>query len=518
MNKNTLKQLTVAHSWLGLVISGALMVVFLCGTLSFFKANIHAWEQYHHYNSALPTNMLSPGEISKIIIERNYNIPSDHRVMVLFPTEDSPQYQVFFSTEGDNGEHKRHRLFFDPQTGEQLADLNSRYYLSDFLYKLHIDLNIPAGKEIVGIVSLLFFVIVISGVLIHLKKLIKYFYQYRLKRNKDTYLDGHNLIGVTSLPYTFMYALTGVMFNLSILYQASFGVFVFQGNIDKLAETSGFVAPTNVALSGEPMQWRAIDLAVDHASKQLPKSKVYVAKIWGFGDKNAQMQLRLINANSVTERLTIDYPLDNYLNHNTVHVMENPVQGTYHILKQLHYGNFGGLTLQFIYFFLGLACCYLILSGNLIWLEKRASSRKQSQRNLKFVHAMTLSLSIGTLISVALCFIGSRFLPEAFARIDALPYLFSVGLVFSFMHAYLVNNSRSVMSQQACVAGILFALCPLYDLIHIVMTEISQGSLINLILVNVISLIVSLFCLWFSYHKHSTKEYMIKDQLEVVME
>ncbi len=515
MNKNTLKQLTAAHSWLGLIISGALMIVFLCGSLSFFKANIHAWEQYHHYNDPLPTQMVSPGFISKIIMEQEYNIPADHRVIILFPTEDTPQYQAYFSTEEANGEHKRHSLFFDPATGEQLNDLNSRFYLSDFIYQLHIDLNIPAGEEIVGVVSLLFFVIVVSGLLIHLKKLIKYFFQYRLKRHRDTYLDGHNLIGVTSLPYTVMYALTGVMFNLSILYQASFGLFVFEGDIDKLAKTSGFIAPTNFSLSGEAMDWNTIDLAIEHANKQLPNSKVYVAKIWGFGDNNAQMQLRLVDAYSVTERLTIDYPLNNYLNHNTVHVLDNPLQGTYHILKQLHYGNFGGVTLQFIYFFLGLACCYLILSGNLIWLEKRANNRKQRQRNLQFVQAMTLSLSIGTLISVALSFIGSRFLPETFARTDALPYLFSAGLVFSFMHACLINNSRRVMSQQACIAGLLFAICPVYDFIHIIITEPTQGSLINLILVNFISVLISFFCFWFSYQKWVSKQHINQEHLTV---
>lgn len=506
MNKNTLKQLTLAHSWLGLIISGALMIIFVCGSLSFFKANIHSWEQYHHYNQALPTKMLSPGEISKILLDRGYEIPADHRVMILFPTEDNPQYQAYFSTESANGRHQRHRLFFDPQTGEELKNLNSRYYLSEFLYKLHIDLNIPAGEKIVGIVSLLFFVIIFSGILIHLKKMIKNFYQYRLGKNKDTYLDGHNLIGVTSLPFTFMYALTGVMFNLSIIYQASFGLFVFQGDRNALAEVSGFVAPTDFEITGKPMNIKNIDLAVTHANQQLSGAQVYLAKIWGFGDQNAQMQLRLVDSHSITERVTIDYPLSNYLDYTAVHVMENPVQGTYHVLKQLHYGNFGGITLQIIYFLLGLACCYLILSGNLIWLEKRAINRKQSSRNLNIVRAMTLCLSIGVLGSVAACFIATRFLPTEFARTDALPYLFATGLFVSFIHAYLLQSNRQVMVQQALFAAVLFATFPIYDTIKILMGHVTEGALLNLILVNFVALLVSGFCLLFAYHKRNTKQ------------
>lgn len=510
MNKQTLKQLTNAHSWLGLIISGALMIVFLCGSLSFFKSNIYSWEQYHQQNKSLSDTILSPSDITKIILDRDYKIPIDHRVMVIFPTDESPQYQAFFSTEETDGSHKRYRLYFDPETGKELNKASQNYYLANFLYKLHIDLNIPAGTEIVGIVSLIFFVIVFSGILIHLRKLIKYFYQYRLNKAKDTYLDGHNLIGVTSLPYTFMYALTGVMFNLSILFQASFGYLVFQGDIDALSNTSGFVAPTNIEPSDNPMNWRALDEAVEHANRQLPGAKVYLAKIFGFGDKNAKVELRLVDTSSITERLTLTYPLKDYQNVASKHVMENPVQGTYHVLKQLHYGTFGGITLQFVYFFLGLGCCYLILSGNLIWLEKRAVNRKQSQRSLAFVSAMTLCLSIGTLIAVALCFVATRFLPDTFARTEFLPYLFSAGLIFSFIHALAIKNSRKVMRQQAIFTAVLFATFPIYDTVKILFGDITHGSLINLMFVNFISLLVSIFCLLFAYKKQKTSDEIIQ--------
>jgi len=519
MNKHTQKQLTDAHSWLGIILSGALMIIFLCGTLSFFKTNIHAWEQYHQQEKVLAEDILSPAEIAKIIMVRNYNIPADHRMLLLFPSEESPQYQAIFKTEESNGDHKRYRLYFDPETGAELDAASSRFYLANFLYKLHIDLNLPAGTQIVGIVSLLFFVIVFSGILIHLRKMIKYFYQYRMNKAKDTYLDGHNLIGVTSLPYTFIYALTGVMFNLSILFQAGFGYLVFNGDLEALAETTGFSAPSNIELTGQPMEWQHITPAIAHANQQLPGTKVYLAKIYGFGDKNAQMQLRLVNTNSVTERLTLDYPLNNYIDVSQTHVMDNPVQGAYHVLKQLHYGSFGGVTLQFIYFFLGLGCCYLILSGNLIWLEKRAMSRKENQqRSLGFVRAMTLCLSIGCLISVAMCFVATRFLPDTLAKSEVLPYLFSAGLILSFIHALSLRSSRKVMVQQAVLAGVLFSICPISDSYKILINDISVGSLLNLMLVNFIALLVSAFCLLFAYHKQKVTNKTINLALEVAIE
>lgn len=506
MNKETLKQLTHAHSWLGLILSGALMIVFFCGSLSFFKANILAWEQYHHKTSALPEAILTPGEISKKLMAQGYHIPADHRVLLLFPTQNAPYYHAIFSSQQANGQHQRHSIYFDPVTGKKLTQPPNQYYLAEYLYKLHIDLNIPYGVEIVGIVSVLFFVIILSGLLIHLKKMIKYFFQYRLNKNKDTYLDGHNLIGVTTLPYTLMYALTGVVFNLSILYQASFGGLVFQNDIQALSQTSGFDVPTQFELSGQPMDWKTIDLAIAHANQALPGAQVYLAKIWGFSDQNAQMQLRLVNTHDISKRLTIDYPLNNYLNYQAESVTDNPVQASYHILKQLHYGHFGGITLQFVYFVLGLGCCYLILSGNLIWLEKQAAKRNYKQGNLNFVRAMTLCLSAGCLIAVALCFIGARFLPAGIASTDALPLLFSTGLVFSFMHAYFTSCSTMTIVIQAVIAGILFAIAPLYDTVLLLLGHITQGDISNLLLVNSVCLLVTAFCLLFSRKMYARKQ------------
>lgn len=517
MKKETLKQLTDAHSWLGLIISGALMIVFICGSLSFFKPNIHAWEKYHHKDKTLPKNILSPSQITKIILDRNYQIPSDHRMLLLFPSDNTPQYQAYFSTESSNGSHKRHKLFFDPETGDEIEKTNQNYYLAEYLYKLHIDLNIPAGLEIVGIVSLIFLVIIFSGIVIHLRKLVKYFYQYRIKKSKDTYLDGHNIIGVTSLPYTFMYALTGVMFNLSILIQGGFGFLVYQGDINALSQTSGFTSPINIQANGKPMDWKNLDLAIEHANQQLPNTKVYLAKIFAFGDGNAKAELRLIDTNSVTERLTITYPLKNIDNSSQTHVLDNPVQGTYHVLKQLHYGNFGGVTLLIIYFFIGLGCCYLILTGNLIWLEKRALQRKsEKQHSFNFVSSMTLCLSVGCLIAVAFCFIGTRFLPMNIARTEALPYLFSAGLVLSFLHAFWLKNSRSVMQKQAVFAGVLFAICPIYDSLIILLGYISKGSLLDLMLVNLMCLCISAFCFVFAYYKRNSPQTNETDRTKAI--
>ncbi len=43
MNKEFLKGITEAHSWLGLIISGLLFVVFFAGAIALFRAEITQW-------------------------------------------------------------------------------------------------------------------------------------------------------------------------------------------------------------------------------------------------------------------------------------------------------------------------------------------------------------------------------------------------------------------------------------------------------------------------------------------
>jgi len=49
MNKEFLKRITDAHSWLGLIISGLLFVVFFAGSVALFRAEISQWSMQPHF-------------------------------------------------------------------------------------------------------------------------------------------------------------------------------------------------------------------------------------------------------------------------------------------------------------------------------------------------------------------------------------------------------------------------------------------------------------------------------------
>jgi uncharacterized iron-regulated membrane protein len=501
MKPTTLKNFTHAHAWLGLIISGILMIVFVCGSMSFFRENIILWNmQYDAPNITLDEQRqpVATSVIVQNIINQGHQLPHDHGVLITAPSKEQPYFVGYFEIETPEGAHVDINQSFDPYTGERLQLDQEHYYLGNMLYRMHINLMLPAvGTELVGIVSLLFFVMILTGSLMVLKKIISHYYRYRTTRNKDTYLDGHTIIGISALPFTFIYALTGVMFNLSIILQAGFGFAVFKGNVPALLETADFYsAPIINELAGKPSDLSRLDEIIADAEQRHPNKHVHFVNIFAPHDANAQVEVALTQPLSFERITRLTYQLNSASLLKEYAPSQSATAGTYDVLSTLHTAEFGSMPLKVLYFLLGLGCCYLILTGNLIWLEKREQNRQQNQRGLHFVKAMTMALSCGTFIAVASCFLAARFAPQSLSQDSLLTPVFVVMLLGCLIHGWLGKHVRGTMLQQLYVAALLSLIPPIYDASQWFMGHTPPSYLLSdVMLVNSALCLFSAFCL-----------------------
>ncbi|MDK1288828.1 PepSY-associated TM helix domain-containing protein [Pseudoalteromonas umbrosa] len=465
-SKDTLKNLTHAHTWLGLIISGALMIIFVCGSLSFYRAEIHQWDRFHNFHKALPTEQIPVSHVIDKLQGLGYDIRFNDRVSIDLPSENKPFYTVFFLATQD-GKRQYVNYSFAADDGRLLDLDRNQFFLADMLYRMHYHLYIPKiGFELVGIITLIFFVVLLTGLLIHLKKIISHYYQYRIHKAKDKYLDGHILIGVTAFPYTFMYALTGVYFNLALIFQAGFGFAAFNGNFIELDKALGKPDEIQHTPSGLTLPMQQYDALLSHIKKRYPTHQLTYLFSYGMADKAAHVEVILRQPGSLHEYHRLRFALDDFTQLSGDIIKHNPALASAATFEALHYGTFGGDLMRFLMFLMGLACCYLILTGNLIWLEKRAKNRQQSKVGLRFVSAMTIALSSGILISVAMCFVVTRFLSEHFAMQNILVPVFHLSWLFTMLHAFVKNAPRKVMVQQLIMASLLFLFAPAYDLFN----------------------------------------------------
>lgn len=466
MNKSFLKKLTEAHSWVGLVISGLLFVVFFAGSISLFRAEINQWSLQPHFS--LPTQ--TPLPLSKIMekaVEGENFDPKEHLTLVL-PSKHNPYYEAFIDVHHEEGQEDYVGVLIDPVTGEKIAN-HDDFNLAEFIYDLHIDLNIPAGKYVIGFVALFFFFALVSGIFIHARKLVSNFFQYRNGEHKRSQLlDMHNVVGVMSLPFTIMYAISGLIFNLVIIYQIAFALVLYKGDQQALLDDAGYMAVTPVWVD---KSWTSPN--IDELYQQtINKYEITprVARVYNYGDESAVLHFFGAEKSSLTNSYEVTY----HLKDNSILFTkdeENPntlVKGLY-VISKLHFGDFAGIDLRILYFILGIGVCGLIVTGNLLWIEKRSKQKSQSRKTLAFVNNFTLWGTGGVVLATSVAFLVERLTPVTVANrsdymlISFVAALICVAIALIFNHskkaflAYLLQGAAAMVVLTVICDWILFS-------------------------------------------------------------
>ena len=135
----------------------------------------------------------------------------------LYPSsEDHPGHEARWFERLEDGTFEGHeyRLGADGtlKTGHEGA------HLADFVYRLHYTAGLPSsfGIYVLGIVSMIYGLAIVTGLLIFLPNFLKDLFIVRPGRNnKRFWRDAHNVVGVVSLPWHVMFAWSSVLLTNS---------------------------------------------------------------------------------------------------------------------------------------------------------------------------------------------------------------------------------------------------------------------------------------------------------------
>ena len=531
MKRDALKALTNAHAWVGLIISTILFIIFFAGSLSLFREDIISWERDPYFTvSDDVENFSFDALISQVT--QDYKVHTHGYFILQRPTAEQPSSNIYFEeeivTQGNLGfkqdsqledpvdDHIDRHLIISPD-GTILGDGNA-FDWGNFLYHLHYNLHIPqVGLYFVGLVTLFFFVALLSGVVIHWRKIISKFFQYRKDGNKDKLLDAHNLIGVMGLPFHIMYAFSGLVFNLLIVYQISYAVALYGGDQAKLFKAAGVVdvhiEETNIAV---PVQ--GIDKLYLTAKESLGEVAITRISIDHFGDESASVTFRGDDKSQFSTRKEVTYHIvsgrELYLTKNNY---DNDIRGGLAVIASLHFGDFAGYSLRILFFVLGIGTCYIILTGNLMWLQNRANllSEKQNKFVLRLVKAMTTGGFIGTIFATAVGFLCARLLPiELVDRSDLIGQIFFACLAASLIASLLIKAQQQFAAIFLKITALALAMIPVLDWLML-----SQGIVVmfkaghfDVVIVEVMLLSLALCCWLVSSRLFSSTETVVNEQ------
>jgi uncharacterized iron-regulated membrane protein len=86
---------------------------------------------------------------------------------------------------------------------------------------------------------------------------------------------------------------------------------------------------------------------------------------------------------------------------------------TLSLLSNLHFAQFGGATIRWVYFLMGLAASAMIATGLLLWTNKRRKyhAERADGTSYRLIEALSVAAVAGLLVAIAAYFWANRVLP-----------------------------------------------------------------------------------------------------------
>ncbi len=477
MKAATQKSYRLMHTWLGLICGALLFIGFYAGALTIFHQELSNWYQQIRHVSSEPALTQSkparPEALNQLQQQIDFLLKSQpeasHGFSVSLPTAEQPAGKV---------------RWFDEQTGtSQRVDLAAQGQLQlsedpqnviDFIYVLHFTAGLPQqfGTYLFGFVCVLYGLALVSGVVIYLPVLAKDILAMRWQQaGKTRWLDLHNLLGLTSLPFHLLFAWSGAILTISLVLLAPFQYLIFDGTLLEKLEPD-FEVVAHVEVSGEQRPLLDLTTLYQRAQQALPKMTITSAYYHDAGDLNGNITLygdypqtaadRTVTQVAAVVLSTVDGRVVGQLTPAEFRPGTTFMRG----LTSLHYGNFAGYSGKWLFFILGIAGAVLFYSGNWLWLRKRANL--DYRWPLRLMNALTNGVCLGTVIAVSLLLSVAALLPEKWNN-----PLFAAVLIACMLYS-LFRPARACRTELLYLAAGASLLIPLLQWTGI--TAMSTGS------------------------------------------
>lgn len=460
MIQKTLSILTLIHRWGGLIGGWFCFFLVLTGTISVFDQEIARWMQPELANYA-PTRTISETGLRTAYDVWQENTRKHQFSFIIMPSERYPFIQVLNS---------QNKLLswqnIEPNTGEIIR--SSSTVGGYFFDNLHNNLLMgrPAGDIAIIVLSLLFFIFILSGFIIHLKHLWKEFFKIRPKASTLRFvLDIHLGIGVFFLPFLVIMVVSGFL----------------------------FYAPNYISFfNASPNHYDSVLLKNDHIKSDKPTHSLYSLVQKAQTEFKSMPGFILITPKQIhvvqsdTQQLAImrNYiALDKAVDQISLNINQ-PTAGQYflNLIFGLHLARTGGDMLRWVYFVTGTGSAILIATGLLFFSNKRRHfNRKHISSRLLFFYKLTDGIHVGVMMGALLALIAV-FWVNMLMQKDKVFWevaIFLVVFIFSFLEGIFYSFYSTVMKAWQHQIGLFTALCILLPVIKAILFPQILTSLFN---------------------------------------
>ncbi|MGB3587882.1 MAG: PepSY-associated TM helix domain-containing protein [Tunicatimonas sp.] len=370
------------HLWLGIGAGLILFVVCLTGTIYTFSSEIQEALNPERYEIVIQPN--AERLAAETITQRVEQALPEGKVTALrIPADEAWSYEVSVKKEG---ERRGTTYLVDPYTAEikgTTQGAGSEFFMMVFRLHRWLLLDTEVGRPIVGVATLIFVFIILTGLVIWFPQRLKSWKQgLRIKFSgswKRTNHDLHNALGFYSSFLLLIMALTGLQWSFEWYRTGLYNVLGVERNrpdeefsIKAEDSESTLLVADFLRIANEQLPYEG-DYRISFSDE--PQKPIVVTKYQtGFFAPSAGDVVKLNPYTAEVLKLEV--------------FSEKPWnERVARSIKALHMGTFYGTFSKIIYFIACLIATSLPVTGTIIWINKlrKKAKRKPSQRKAQLV-------------------------------------------------------------------------------------------------------------------------------------
>ncbi|EGJ10919.1 PepSY-associated TM helix domain-containing protein [Rubrivivax benzoatilyticus] len=413
------------HTWTGIVAGLALFIAFYAGALTVFKEPLQRWSAPPAAGVEATPLAAAPELIARTLAAHPqaaegfslHLVAAEHRAGRLSWDEHEPG-----ADDHDELAGRRMAAVLDAGGALRSAEADGSR-VAEFIDVLHRVVGLPVDRDeyrwLMGAVCVAYVLALVSGVVVLLPTLVKDFFALRLGRNlKRMWLDAHNVVGIVSLPFHLLMALTAVGFAFHdgiyalqdrVLHDGRLGATFApprSGDAPAVRDPAAMLAPALLVEKARALALGFEPTMLQYARLDGPRPTV---RIWG--RDAATVSPRVPGGFAVLDPYTGRVLSTDYLPRR-----QTTAFTAISTVFALHFATFGGTPLQWMYFVLGLAGAWLFYSGNLLWVESRRKARRgdvplpAQRRDVRAMAALTVGVALGCVVGISATLVAGKWL------------------------------------------------------------------------------------------------------------
>lgn len=450
------------HTWSSLLLGWLMFVIFLTGTLSYYRQEITAWMQ-----PELAASQPSADSAQLALRKLAELAPDAGRWTVYLPTDRGNTLRIAWPLPQAEGTAPMRRalqtLTLDAGSGAVLEPRATAG--GEFLYRMHFELyglSRDTARWIVGIATLAMFVALLSGVITH-KKIFREFFTFRPGKALRSWLDGHNASAVLALPFYLMITYSGLVLLAATLLPWNEGGRRAPAPASEVrasgVSTATAAIPIADILAQAEQRWgqppsrftlldpgtprallEVLPTRNDALSQQSGSGGVGDVKLWFDPASGSLLSEQRRDPGSVLSRIDTS-------------------------LGSLHRARFAPGGLRALFFLAGALGTLMIVTGLVMWPLKRRPPGGVAPRHVQIVDRLNIGIVAGLMVAVAAYFWANRLLPAGLAgRVGGELAVFFLVWLACLLLPFLLRCARSAWVLQLALAGGLYGLIPVVDL------------------------------------------------------